>query len=251
MNRIGFFTAAALLVVSAPASAQTSLDQAALDVERSAVLASFLQAGIGVIGLVGLALTVIYARKAWMAARDTNVAQSRAWLSVACQLTKPERGTTQHGVNGIYFNVVCPTKNHGRSPATSVSFHAEIALMGPTCPSMDARMAEYCDAIRKRADQEAEAIFPDAMDQLSHMVFLPQPDIDAAMAGKDFKMISPIVYGCVNYKSPSTAGVKQTRFAYSVCTVGPNGEARVLMPAEADWLQKPIVLVGPGKIVAD
>ncbi|MBI1359562.1 MAG: hypothetical protein GC155_04680 [Alphaproteobacteria bacterium] len=251
MNRFHLIAIAAFgLMVSTSASAQAP-DQAALDVERSAALAAFLQAGIGVVGLIGLGFTVFYARKAWVAARETNVAQSRAWLSVICQLSKPERGTTQHGVNGIYFNVICPTKNHGRSPATSVSFHAEIALMGSNCPNMEARMTEYCDAIRKRADQEAEAIFPDAADQLSHMVFLPQPDIDAAIANADFKMISPIVYGCVNYKSPSTAGVKQTRFAYSVCTVGANGEARVLMPAEADWLQKPIVLVGPGKIVAD
>jgi hypothetical protein len=194
---------------------------------------------------------VFYARKAWLAARETNEAQSRAWLSANCQLSKPERGTTQTGVNGVYFNVICPAKNHGRSPATSVSFHAEIALMGPNCPNMEARMNEYCDAIRKRADQEAEAIFPDAAAPLSHMVFLPQPDIDAALEGRDFKMISPIVYGCINYKTPSSNGVRQTRFAYTMCSVGADGQARVIMPTEPDWLNKPILLAGPGKVIAD
>lgn len=191
------------------------------------------------------------AQDAVLVARETNEAQSRAWVSVNCQLGKPERGKTHTGVEGIYFNVVCAAKNHGCSPATSVSFHAEIALLGSTCPSMEGRMIEYCDAIRKRAEHEAEAIFPEADNQLSHMVFLPTADVESDIAVKDFKMIAPIVYGCLNYKSPYTKGVRQTRFAYTVVSVNEKGQALVLMPDKPDWLDVPIGLAGPGTIVAD
>ncbi len=191
------------------------------------------------------------AQDAVLVARETNEAQSRAWVSVNCQLGKPERGKTHAGVEGIYFNVVCAANNHGRSPATSVSFHAEIALLGSKCPSMEERMTEYCDAIRKRAEHEAEAIFPEVNKQLAHMVFLPTTDVEFDIAGKDFKMIAPIVYGCLNYKSPYTKGVRQTRFSYSVVSAGENGQAFVLMPDKPGWLDVPIGLAGPGTIVAD
>lgn len=191
------------------------------------------------------------AQNAVVVARETNEAQSRAWVSVNCQLGKPVREKTHAGIEGIYFDVACHAQNHGRSPATSVSFHAEIALLGPGAPSMEGRMIEYCDAIRTRAEHEAEAIFPEAIKQFSHMVFLPTADIEGAIAGQGFKMIAPIVYGCLNYKSPYTKGVRQTRFAYSVVSVNESGQAMVLMPDKPNWLELPIHLAGPGTIVAD
>jgi hypothetical protein len=191
------------------------------------------------------------AQNAVIVARDTNEAQSRAWVSVNCQLGKPTRGTTHGGIEGVYFDVACLAQNHGRSPATSVSFHAEIALLGPGAPSMEGRMIEYCNAIRERAEHEAEAIFPEAVKQLGHMVFLPTAEIEAAMADRDFKMIAPIVYGCLNYQSPYTKGVRQTRFAYSVVSVNESGQAVVLMPNKCDWLDQPIHLAGPGTIITD
>jgi hypothetical protein len=111
-------------------------------------------------------------------------------------------------------------------------------------------MAAYCDGIRVRANREAEAVFPGVSHRSGHMVFLAQNEIDAAMAGQDFKMIAPIVYGCLNYKSPHVEGIRQTRFAYHLSSANENG-AVVIMPNEPDWLQKPILLTSPGTIVAD
>jgi len=190
------------------------------------------------------------AQNAVLVARETNEAQSRAWVSVECQLGKPTRGKTHLGVEGIYFNVESTSKNHGHSPATSVSFHAEIALLGPGSPSMEERMADYCDTIIKHAGHEAEAIFPDAIKLFNHMVFLPNADIEAALEGKDFKMISPVVYGCLNYKSPYTKGIRQTRFVYTLVSFNENAQAIVLMPDKPNWLDLPICLAGPGTIIA-
>jgi hypothetical protein len=218
-------------------------------------LASFFLSGGGLIALL-LSLRLNRqatkaAESAVVVARESNAAQSRAWVSLTCNLSAPKPGRTHAGVDGIYFNVSCTAKNHGNSPATCVSFHAEIALLGPQIFSMVDRMTEYSDGIRARADHDAEAIFPGATAQVSHHVFLPNADIAASMMGKDFKMIAPIIYGCLNYKSPHIEGIRQTRFSYNVSSINENGIVVVLMPDKPDWLEKPILLVGPGTIVAD
>ena len=112
-------------------------------------------------------------------------------------------------------------------------------------------MSEYSNGIRARADHDAEAIFPGVAIQFNHHVFLPDADIEASMLDKDFKMILPIIYGCLNYKSPHVEGIRQTRFSYDVCSINEDGSVEVLMPDKPDWLDKRIGLVGPGIIVAD
>ena len=191
------------------------------------------------------------AEDAVIVARESNAAQSRAWVSIVCVLSGPNLSRTHQGVEGVYFNVIGTAKNHGNSPATSVSFHAEIALLGLTSGSAEEKMDEYADRIRLRADHEAEAIFPGATVQVSHMVFLPLADIERSMCGKDFKMIAPVIYGCLNYKSPHVDGVRQTKFVYHVTSINEDGNAVVIRPDQHDWLDKPIGLVGPGTVVSD
>ena len=91
-------------------------------------------------------------------------------------------------------------------------------------------MTEYVDRIRLRSDHEAEAIFPGATHQVSHMVFLPLTDIERAMRGEDFKTIAPVIYGCLNYKTPHVEGMRQTRFVYSVTSINDKGDAVVIRP---------------------
>ncbi|MCK9388006.1 MAG: hypothetical protein M0Q22_06380 [Sulfuritalea sp.] len=219
------------------------------------VLASAIVSGLG---LIALLYSLLLNRKATAAAqnavavaRETNESQSRAWVSAVCTLEKPSVGITQTGVKGIYFNVVCQAKNHGRSPATGVSFHAEIALTGKNTPSPEEQMKKYCDSIRERSDRDADAIFPEASANLGHMVFLPLQDIEEDMADKDFKMISPVAYGCLNYKSIYTQGVRQTRFVYHVVTVDQTGQAMVLQPDQPNWLEQPIGLAQPATVTTD
>ncbi len=209
-------------------------------------------------GLIALLASLRHTRAATQAAenavkvaQETFAAESRAWVSLACTLSRPERGCTQDGRDGIYFNVQCVAKNHGVSPATSVSFHAEIALVNINTPSPEEILAKYCENIRARADHDAEAIFPDVSINTTHMVFVSLADIEADLATKDFKMIAPIVFGCLNYKSPYLPGVRQTRFQYHVVTLNEQGQAFVVNPTDPNWLEKPLVLSGPGKIIAD
>ena len=69
------------------------------------------------------------AQSAVEVAREANQAQNRAWVSVNCKLGKPKPGRTQAGVDGIYFEVTCVAKNHGRSPATVVCSHIGMSLI--------------------------------------------------------------------------------------------------------------------------
>ena len=73
---------------------------------------------------------ILAAEHAVVVARESNAAQSRAWVSIVCVLSSPTLSRTHQGVEGVYFNVIGTAENHGNSPATSVSFHAEIALRG-------------------------------------------------------------------------------------------------------------------------
>lgn len=221
-------------------------------------LVAVVSATVSGLGLIALLFSLMLNRKATAAAqsavevaRETNESASRAWVSAVCMLEKPTVGMTQAGVKGIYFNVACQAKNHGHSPATGVSFHAEIALLGKSMPSPDEQMKKYCDSIRERSDHDAEAIFPDASATLGHMVFLPLRDIEEDMADKDFKMISPVVFGCLNYKSIYTQGVRQTRFVYHVVTVNQAGQVMVLQPHQPNWLEQTIGLAQPGTVTTD
>lgn len=221
-------------------------------------LVALVSAAVSGLGLIALLCSLMLNRRATAAAqsavavaRETNESQSRAWVSAVCMLERPTMGMTQAGVKGIYFNVACQAKNHGHSPATGVSFHAEIALVGKNTLSRDEQMKKYCDSIRERPDRHADAIFPEASASFGHMVFLPLRDIEEDMADKDFKMISPVVYGCLNYKSIYTQGVRQTRFLYSVVTANEAGQAMVLQPDQPNWLEQPIGLARPGTVTTD
>lgn len=225
---------------------------------RFSFLVTLIGAIVSGLGLFALLCSLRLNRRATEAAqtavtvaRETNESQSRAWLSANCMLEGPEEGTTHLGVDGIWFNVACQAKNHGRSPATAVSFHAEIALVGKDTPDPKSMMEKYCDSIRERADRDAEAIFPDSTALMGHTVFLAKKDIAADMATKDFKMISPVVYGCLNYKTLYTKGVRQTRFVYHVSTINAQGQIMVLQPESQNWLSQRIALTAPGTVTTD
>ncbi|MFA5170636.1 MAG: hypothetical protein WC426_03640 [Sulfuriferula sp.] len=210
------------------------------------------------LGLLALLYSLLLNRKATAAAqsavavaRETNESQSRAWVSATCVLEQPKVGETHAGIEGIYFNVICHAKNHGRSPATGVSFHAEMALVGIDTPSPEELMRKYCDEIRGWADGDADAIFPETNATFGHMVFLSFENIQANIALKEFKSVTPVVYGCLNYKSIYTKGVRQTRFVYHVVTINQEGQPMVLLPDQPGWLLQQIVLLRPGTLTTD
>lgn len=204
------------------------------------------------LGIYFVARTLDAQLTANQAASDQFAAERRPWLSANCAITAHwDRRRTQTGIDGLYLGVLCKSKNLGQSPATHVTFHAEISLLGPQKLDMEAVMNEFCDGIRARPTRQGQAIFPGAKSQLSMMVFLPLADIERDLAPKDFKSIQPFVYGCINYQSAHTEGVRQTRFAYMIGAITEAGDAKVLMPDQAGaWLQDRVALFTPGNVIA-
>lgn len=184
-------------------------------------------------------------------ARSASEAQSRAWISINCVLGPPRRGRTQEQTDGIYFTVVCRARNHGGSPATSITFHAEVGLIGPGHLQPEEIMCEYCDKMRDRPKHEGEAVFPNSEDEFGHEVFISDAAIKEDMVDKQFKMIAPIVYGCLNYRSPYIDGVRQTRFLYYIGTFNEDGVLVVLQPNNSDWLERKIMFTRPATIICD
>ena len=93
--------------------------------------AEWAQVWIGVAGLLGLGLTVYYARNAWKAAEATNkqtlglfAAERRPWLSLAFDVPTAElAGTTAIGRLKIHAN------NIGLTAATDVAMKMPLALI--------------------------------------------------------------------------------------------------------------------------
>ncbi len=90
---------------------------------------------------------------------------------------------------------------------------------------------------------------------MSHMLFLPQSEIDEAIkalpSASKMKMISPYVIGCITYQSVHTEGPRQSSFAYMISRVDDAGELFVIDPTKQDWWLDKLVLTGPGIVLAD
>ncbi|WP_156891596.1 hypothetical protein [Nevskia ramosa] len=225
------------------------------------VLIVFIGTGLSAVGLWQLIRSLRLTRDATVAAqsavqvaRDTNEAQVRPWISVSCSLGEPKREKTQAGTDGIFFNVTCKAKNHGRSPAINVAFRVELSLCSQSTPVAHELMTRYCDKERSKTGQNdvhAQTIFPDEESIHSCHVFLSDTAID-----ENFKAlgwyISPVVYGCLSYKSPYTNRVHQTRFSYIVSSFDAEKKYPVVIrPDQPDWLSAPIFLAKPATIICD
>jgi len=183
-------------------------------------------------------------------ANDLARNQSRAWLSISCRISKAHSGITIGGVAGTYWSVDCDCVNVGGTPALNVVFIAEISLLGPGYPSSVEQMNAFCDNIRNRNFANAEAVFPGRNGKFGHMVFLSNCKINEVLKDADFKAISPIVYGCISYRTLNDVTIRQTRFVYRVVQEV-DGDAFALTPDSDDWLLRPVFLASPAVITAD
>lgn len=184
-------------------------------------------------------------------AQTSFVAQTRAWLSISCELVRDQKHTsTNDGRSGVFFNVECKVFNHGASPATHVSFHAELSFNGGNMIEIEDRMNNYGENMRSRGVATAEAVFPNASFETGHMVFLERTEAENSIANQGHHFIIPVVIGCINYQTPAMSGVRQTRFAYHVITL--KGEQNMTLSADdPEWTQKEMYLAGPGVMNAD
>lgn len=236
----------------------------AADASEASVDVAVLQLGVGVFGLVGLAFTVVYAQRAWSAAarqaelaRESIAAEHRPWLSLNCAPDSPlEPGRTHLGVDGFYMGIVARSRNHGRAPATNVSFHAELSLMGPETGGPEEILRRFMGDVRERGRGQGVTLFgEETTEDLGFTVFLPQPDIDASIAHSaaltpTLVHISPVIVGCLNYASDHTEGVRQTGFAALLSRVGPGGHAFVIDPTVPNWWTQKIAMNTAWTIVA-
>lgn len=180
------------------------------------------------------------------ASRDIANAQARPWVSINCYISTG----FQLGVDGVSLVIRAIAKNHGSSPATNVSFRAE---MGVRTRESGDLMAKFCDRFRDIPDQATDAIFPGETKEFQHVVFLPTSDIMASIADfaeEEFKAVCPVVYGLIHYKSHHTTGIRQTRFQYHLSEIR-GGETFVFTPDVNNWPNKLIALTSLPNIAAD
>jgi hypothetical protein len=192
--------------------------------------------------------------KATEAMQDANkIAREaqRPWLSVRAHLSSSfEPGQTHEGVDGFYVNVAGEIKNHGDSPATDIHIIVEIRLP-PAGVEWEKAMHAYCDIWREKAFAGGPARFAGQGMPFEHLAFIPQAEIDRALAEcGDFKMISPLLFGCVSYRTSKVPGVRQTRFMYHIAAIE-NGKAKVIRADNPDWWRGDIQVTNIETVAAD
>lgn len=219
-------------------------------------------------GTVVVALNLIEARRTTAAAiRSADASeiatssamkigegQNRAWLSLEVVMERvPGISRTASGNEGIYFDVDVTVKNCGYSPATRVTFAAEMGIIGPG-NYLDTALARYCAARKSygEQDEDGESIFPNQEMIISSTAFLSMTDVEDAFEKCDPKFIhlKLMLYGCVNYICPFTAGIKQTGFSFIISNFV-DGRLTVIIPDSENWTDKPFVITRPGLMSAD
>ncbi len=194
--------------------------------------------------------TIAEARDANQIARESLLADQRAWLSVRASLSDGfEPGRTHEGVDGYYIRLEAIVANHGRSPAMHINFVAHMILR-PADLGLEKQLNAFCDGTRKGHAKIGPALFSGQQMQAGHVLFLPQDEIDRSIAELDFKGIFPLVIGSVSYETPHVDGVRQTRFAYHVARIK-DGEPFAIMPEEADWWRREVSLIDHETIYPD
>lgn len=112
-------------IKSSPNAAAVASALDGVDVQSSAALAGWVQAGIAALGLVGLALTVWFARNAWKATKDTadiaremGKAQVRAYLSFHPGEVSLFTDGAPTFTNRLGISIAGRLLNTGQSPAS-------------------------------------------------------------------------------------------------------------------------------------
>jgi len=110
-------------------------------------------------------------------------------------------------------------------------------------------LRDYCDSISSKNEYFSETIFPDGKSALSYNVVIFLDDVVVELDGKDFKAFFPYLLTCTTYKCAYSGTHHQTRAAYAMSNYEGNS-AKAMGPYQDNWLEKPIVLIHPGFIVA-
>lgn len=174
-------------------------------------------------------------------------AQSRAWLSIDCSLAPHSISESTQGRRGIYLNALPKLQNHGRSPATNVSFHADVKILNSESGTPDEMLRKFCAEISSQNKFFAEAIFPGSRSDLSHNAVLWLDDIEIELEHKSFKAFSAYLLTCTTYQCGYSQKIHQTQAAYMLAN-HEAGSPKVMGPYQDDWLERPISLVHPGLI---
>jgi hypothetical protein len=155
------------------------------------------------------------ARTAIQKAEELGDESVRPWLSVKCFLKKGEcvASNTKAGERVVVATIICIVENHGASPATNVSFNVQMAVRKPTVMGdRETARDKYCETVKLHPGHGADAVFPRQKKRIRGAAAVYRSEIDAY----EEDSFCLFVYGCVQYHSQHTQGVRQTRFAYDL-----------------------------------
>lgn len=181
-------------------------------------------------------------------ARKVGDAQSRAWLSVNCSLSTQNIQKSQDGRTGIYITTSAHMKNHGRSPATKVSFIAELVFKNPGSGTPEEMLRRNFEKTVSGNEYFSDTVFPEGESPSSHSVVLWLDEVDARLKGQQFKAIHPYLLTCTTYTCAYSQKTHQTLAAYAMI-YHTNGQTMALGPYHGNWPIEPIHLAHPGLVL--
>ena len=182
-------------------------------------------------------------RKAAKAAEGANeiahsalVATQRPWITVTWTLQSPSHAhsplpsLTFNKDGSASFNAFVVVKNIGHSIATGIYIKPQMypALFNQhgIFEEPISRQESWCDKVRSEIvdARKLPTLFPEEDATESKSLQMCKSDIEAALRSlppnlASSKIISPIIYGCVNYRFSFSSDIHQTRFIYELTPV--------------------------------
>ena len=190
---------------------------------------------------VGLLMVNIYqafstqtAAEAAKSAADTAAAQlelsERPWVTVNMTITQPKKqrytgfaapSLTFNADGTASFNAFVILKNIGHSVAKAIYVRPQMypPVFERILTEPMVKQKEWCDKVRGETPDEKQlpSLFPDEVDIESFSFGMSRSDIEVAKTSGvfgRFHALTPVILGCINYKSSLSNVVHQTPVLY-------------------------------------
>jgi hypothetical protein len=194
------------------------------------------------------------AERAAKATENTLIATERPWVKVDISLKSPPRqkvflmpggGLTFNKDGTASLNTFITVKNIGHSVASAVYIRPQMYTPRMDDKFLSGRLDQqrtWCDEVRKESPDAA--MLPTLMeneDSIQSMtIMLRKEDIEAQFQSQPGpnKVLSAVIYGCVNYRFEFSDRTHQTLFIYELSGIGlKNGKIPVGITIPGDQLE--------------
>lgn len=196
---------------------------------------------------VGMYCANKQAADAATSAANTAAAQlqltERPWITIKLTFTEPPQShspgpsLTFNTDGTASLNMFVSLKNIGHSVATAIYVRPQMypPVFERLLTEPIDKQREWCEKVRAETpdDSQLPSLFPDEETTENVTVGMSRVDIEASERSPTFArmpFITPVIYGCVTYRSQTFRGVRETPFIYMLRPLAPRPSGTIPAP---------------------